>query len=184
MLIGKKIKELRKSRGMTLTELAKRSGIQLATLSRIENMKMTGTLDSHLNIAKALGINITQLYSDTIKEEEEKIEVRSPKSATDVFIHSEKSSYEILTGKVLSKKMMPVLLKVEPGGKTAKEQNAAGTEKFVFVLEGSVTAVISGEPYPLAKHNTLYFDAANEHYFENREKTTAKVLCVITPVAL
>ena len=44
MLIGKRVKELRKARNMSLSELAKLSGVQIATLSRIENLKMIGTL--------------------------------------------------------------------------------------------------------------------------------------------
>ena len=69
MYIGKRVQELRKVRGMSLTELAEKSGVQIATLSRIENMKMTGTLESHMNIARALGVDVTQLYSAIIREE-------------------------------------------------------------------------------------------------------------------
>ncbi len=183
MYIGKRLKELRKDRGMSLTDLAEKSGVQIATLSRIEHLKMTGTLESHMSIAKALEIDITQLYAGIIKEED-KVDLRTAKSATDVFVHSDKSSYEILTSNILSKKMMPILLKIEENGRTNKEQNQAGTEKFIFVLEGKIEVSIGKESYPLSKHNTLYFDASLEHYFVNKGKSMAKVLCVATPVAL
>jgi transcriptional regulator with XRE-family HTH domain len=49
--LGKRIKELRKSKKMTLVEIAKKTGIDQATLSRMENGKMTGTLDSHMRLA-------------------------------------------------------------------------------------------------------------------------------------
>ena len=183
MYIGKRLKELRAARGMSLSGLAEKSGVQIATLSRIEHLKMTGTLESHMNIAKALDIDITQLYTGIIKEED-KVDLRTSKSATDVFVHSDKASYEILTAKVLSKKMMPILLKIEPNGKTNKELNQAGTEKFIFVLDGKIEVKIGKESYSLSKHNTLYFDAALEHYLINQGRITAKVLCVTTPVAL
>ena len=92
MYIGKKLKELRKSKGISLTELAQRSGVQIATLSRIEHMKMTGTIESHMNIAKALGVDITQLYTDIIQSED-KVELKTSKSTSDVFVHNNKSSY-------------------------------------------------------------------------------------------
>ena len=183
MLIGKKIKELRKSQKMTLTELSRMSGIQLATLSRMENEKMTGTLESHMNIAKALGINITELYRD-IEPEAEKIALQRDDEQKDVFVHSDKSSFEILTGKVLSKKMMPILLRVEAQGRTATEQNKAGTEKFIYVLEGDMEANIEDKTYPLSKGNTLYFDASLKHYFVNSGKSVTRFLCVTTPVTL
>ena len=183
MYIGKRVQELRKVRGMSLTELAEKSGVQIATLSRIENMKMTGTLESHMNIARALGVDVTQLYSAIIREES-KTAVQTPQSLSDVFVHSEKSSYEILTSNILGKRMMPVLLKIEAGGETNKEQNPAGSEKFVFVLEGKIDVRAGEKSYSLAKYNTLYFDASLEHKFVNAGKTTAKVICVGTPVAL
>ena len=183
MQIGKKVKQLREERKMSLTELSQQSGVQLATLSRMEHLKMTGTLESHLKIAQALSVSLPQLYSDIIKEEK-KVEVKTSKSPSDVFVHSKKSSYEILTAKILSRKMMPILLKIEPDGTTHQEQNQAGCEKFIFVLEGKIEAKIAGETYSLSKNNSLYFDASLEHKFFNKGKALARVICVSTPVAL
>ena len=183
MFIGKKVKELRKARKITLTGLAKKSGVQLATLSRIENLRMTGTLESHIKIAHALDIPLPQLYQEIIKEDK-KIEVQTPKSLSDVFVHSEKSSYEILAPKVLSKKMMPTLLKIEPGAHTNAEQNPIGSEKFIYVLEGNIRVEIGEERHTLARRNSLYFEASLSHRLVNTGKSTARVLCVVTPVAL
>jgi transcriptional regulator with XRE-family HTH domain len=183
MFIGKKIKELRELQKMSLTELSKRSGVQMATLSRMENLKMTGTLASHMNIAKALGVSLPDLYRGIVTEEK-KIEARTSRYATDIFTHSEKSAYEILTSKVLAKKMMPILLKIESGGKTNTEQNSLGTEKFLFVLDGKVSVTVEKEAYVLSKNDTLYFDASLPYYIENIGRAPAKILCVSTPVAL
>lgn len=183
MFIGKRLKELREAKKMSLTELSKRSGIQIATLSRIENRKMIGTLDSHMSIAKALGVNLPELYAD-IAPGEKKIDVQTSQSQKDIFLHSDKSSYEILTSKVLSKKMMPTLIKIEPQGKTDTEQNQPGTEKFIFVLEGEIEAKIGSDTYVLARHHSLYFDASLPHYFANSADSVARVISVVTPVAL
>lgn len=183
MYIGKRVQELRKVKGMSLTELAEKSGVQIASLSRIENMKMTGTLESHMNIARALGVDVTQLYTAIIKEED-KARVHTSKSVSDVFVHSEKSSYEILTANVLGKRMMPILLKIEPEGRTNMEQNPPGSEKFIFVLEGKIEVHVGEKTYSLSRNHTLYFDASLEHTFVNAGKMTARVICVGTPVAL
>ena len=184
MYIGKRIKELREAKKISLTDLSKQSGVQLATLSRIENLKMSGTVESHLNIAKALGVDITDLYRGITKEEKRPTEVRTAEALTEKFAHSDQAYFEILTGNILSKKMMPILLKIEPGGKTNAEQNQPGTEKFVFVLEGSVAVWVGGKAYSLAKNDTFYFNAALEHDFVNSGPGPAKVIVVGTPVAL
>lgn len=48
MHIGRIIRRLRKERKITLLELSQKSGVAIATLSRIETGKMTGRLKSHL----------------------------------------------------------------------------------------------------------------------------------------
>src|SRR5689334_7173255 len=130
MYVGDQIKALRKQKQMTLVDLANTSGVQIATLSRIENKKMVGTLESHLNIAKALGVDITQLYAN-IREDSPKDRAKE-KKLTESFVHNEKASMEILTTRLLTKKMMPSLLRIEPGGRTTAEENTIGAEKFIF----------------------------------------------------
>jgi len=183
MLIGRHIKQLRKSKKMTLVELSSNSGVQVATLSRIENEKMVGTLESHMSIAKALGIDVTALYKKTTQAPET-IDVETPGSLTDQFKHSDKAGYEILTKNVLNKKMMPVLIRLDPGGETPVEQGVAGSEKFVFVLEGKIEVKLDDQTYILEKAHTLYFNASLPHRMRNTGEKTARVLCVGTPVTL
>ncbi|MBI4309822.1 MAG: helix-turn-helix transcriptional regulator [Candidatus Omnitrophica bacterium] len=181
MYIGNKLHALRKAKKISLTELSQQSGVQLATLSRIENMKMVGTLESHINIAKALGLDVTELYRDIDKQP---TVMDAGEARTDIFTHSEHSSCELLTKNVLQKKMMPALVRINPKGKTKPEKNQAGSEKFIFVLEGSIEADIQGQKFALNKSNTLYFDASLPHTFTNTGKSAARALCVCTPVSL
>jgi len=180
MGLGQKLKELRKIQNMTLVQLSEKSGVQVATLSRIENERMTGTLESHMAIATALSVDVTQLYSGLV-EPAGRIEVQDNKTQKDVFVHSDKASYEILTTNVLKKKMMPTLLKIESGGQTNTEENALGTEKFVYVLEGSIEVTIGSDAYALSKGNSLYFDASFKHFIKNKIKSTAKILVTASP---
>lgn len=183
MYIGKKLKELRKSKGMTLVQLSHKSGVQVATLSRMENLKMTGTVDSHMAIARALGVDVTRLYADIIKEERA-VDVHSQKAPKDVFVHSSKASYEILTGNALHKKMMPTLLTLEPGGATSPEQSPVGTDKFIYVLDGRLLVRVGEEEYALSRGNCMYFEASFVHTITNNGKKTGRALVVSTPAAL
>lgn len=62
--IGDTIRQFREKQNLSLTQLSKLSGIQVATLSRIENDKMAGTLEAHARIAQTLGIELYELYKD------------------------------------------------------------------------------------------------------------------------
>ena len=184
MLIGKKVKELRKQRKMKLIDLADKTGIQIATLSRIEHEKMTGTLPSHIKIAEALGVELTELYQDLVRRSKADPESVNEQTPTETFSFNEKASYEILTTNVMAKKMMPVMMRVETRGKTSAEQNNPGTERFIFVLKGKISAHVGEKTFTLKPNNTLYFDASIEHWFENASDSEAKFISVTTPVAL
>jgi len=183
MKIGARIRELRQESGLTLEELSKKSGIALATLSRIENEKMMGTIESHMKICKAIGITLPRLYSGLEKEKKE-IDVQKGKLRTEVFVHNKKSSSEMLTSKVLDKKMMPIMLKIQPDGSSDKEENKIGTEKFIFVINGEIEAIIGDEKYKLTKGDTLYFVASHPHIFKNIGKAEAQCICIISPPSL
>jgi transcriptional regulator with XRE-family HTH domain len=182
MYIGDRLHALRKSKKLSLTEISESSGVQMATLSRIENNKMVGTLESHIQIAKALGIDVTELYKG-LSNQNAIIDFGNDKT-TDVFTHSDSASFEILTKNIMNKKMMPTLVRIEEGGKTNKEQNQGGSEKFIFVLDGHVEINVDAKVFNLHKYNTLYFDAALPHFYRNTGKGTVKLICVGTPVSL
>ena len=183
MKIGNKIRDLRKENKLTLRQLSEKSGVALATLSRIETNKMVGTIESHQAIASALNKTLSQLYND-MELEEKPIEFQSLKNRTDLFKHNDKSSYYMLTNRVLSKKMMPVILKIAPNGVTAMEQLPKESEKFIYILKGKCEISVGSENHILKKGETLYFDASMPHNFQNTGSEELEAICIVTPPAL
>ena len=177
MKIGKKLRSLRKSSKITLKELSRKSGIQIATLSRMENDIMTGTLKSHISMCKVFGVSLSDLYKE-LEEEHKTLSLRKdPKS----YVQTRKHSTQILTSKPMDKKMMPLLIRIGKNGKTPEEKNKVGTEKFLYVVDGKISISISQENYSLSKADSVYFDASFPHKFENKGKSEAHVLCIVTP---
>ncbi len=180
MKIGKKLKALRKDRKMTLKELSEKSGVAIATLSRMEHDIMVGTLESHINICKALGVSLADFYHE-LESEHKTISFIKQKEKHESFVHPKKSTIEMLTTKVMNKKMMPVLIRIKKGGQTHKEENKPGTEKFIYMLEGTMIADIGKEKHRLSKGDSLYFDASLPHVFSNDGRGDAVAICVLTP---
>jgi len=180
MHVGEIIHKLRKSKKMTLLELSNESGVALATLSRMENGKMTGTLESHIRICRALGANLPDLYKDLISSKQN-IELHPKTAKTDVFIHDNKTASEMLSSNFVNKKMMPVLIKIGKSGRTHNEETKNGVEKFIYVIDGKVEANIGENKYDLVKSDSLYFESSLPHYFRNTGSTEARLISVITP---
>ena len=184
--VGARLRHLRKSQGITLTELAKASGVDAATISRIETGKMMGTLESHIKLATGLGLKVTDLYAG-IEEARTKdaVTVQTPSRHEGVYVHQAgKSAIALLTTEVLKKKLMPVLVTIEPGGSTHKEEARVGTEKFLYVLEGVVEAKVGEATHTLKRGSSLYLDASIPHLLKNTGRTVAKCLSVVTPPTL
>lgn len=180
--LGTHIQEIRKIRRISLTELAKTSGVQIATLSRIENGKMTGTLASHLNIAKALGVDITELYQGLQENAPNPIKANDTLEAISAV--NDKVSFEILARQASSKKMLPALIKIEGKGSTAQERKDPLSERFLFVIEGCIIVKVKDQSIRLDKNSSLYFNAAMPHTIENPNNAAAKVLSILTPPSL
>ncbi len=182
MELGRKLKSLRKERKMTLRELSEKSGVQIATLSRMENNSMTGTLDSHANICKAFGVSLADFYGE-IESARKTVSVRG-REEDKSFFRSPKTSLEMLTAHLTDKKMMPLLVKIRKGGETGREKNKVGMEKFIYVLEGKIRAKIGNDEYRLSKGDSIYFDASLPHVFYNNGKNEAHLLSVLSPPAI
>jgi quercetin dioxygenase-like cupin family protein len=144
---------------------------------------MKGTLDSHLKLAKGLDVDLSQLYLDTSLIQDTKAPAESSRKA-EIFEESRHSSYQILAHDLLSKKMMPVLLKIESHGHTPLERNKPGNEKFIYIVDGKIEAAVGNSAHSLSAGQTLYFDASLPHSFKNTGPKQVRMLVVMTPVEL
>ena len=184
--IGARLRAIRKTQRITLVELAKAAGVDAATISRIETGKMTGTLECHVQLATALGVKVTELYAG-IEEARTKdaVTMQSRPGAGEVYVHEAgKSSMALLTTDILKKKLMPVLITIEPGGSTHREEARVGTEKFLYVLEGTIEAKVGETIHTLKRGSSLYLDASVPHTLRNVGTRTSKCLSIVTPPVL
>ncbi len=181
--LGDRIRILRKERKLTLVEIAQKTGIAQATLSRIETGTMTGTVESHAKIADAIGIGLAELYSG-IDQNQDAIVHKKKEEESKVVHHSQSVQIELLTSESSKKKITPYLLTLQPNGQTSLESAERGVEKFFFVIEGEVKATIGTKEFFLKPNDTLYFDASLAHAILNDKKNPAKILAAVSPSKL
>lgn len=71
MDFGKKLKDLRESKGLGVNQLAVKSGVSASNISRFENGQRKGpTLETVKKLSKALGVSISYFEDDTLKPAE------------------------------------------------------------------------------------------------------------------
>jgi uncharacterized cupin superfamily protein len=176
--LGKKLRELRRTRNMTILDVSKVTGIDIASLSRMENGKMTGTFKSHLALSKALGVRLPDLYEKVL--EMSTGDDAEPKNADPVQSISGSITSEMLSGLGGERKMAPIRLTIKAGAMTLNEEFPLGAERFLYVIRGKIDVVFRESTRTLKDGDSLYFNAATPHHFVNRAGRESTCLVVTT----
>lgn len=91
--LGEKIRQLRKSRGLTQEQLAEKLDIDNKHLSKIENGDHKPTYKLILKLAEVLQINIYDLSNQTAHKEDDKTYIKSLKILNSAKNKKEKEYY-------------------------------------------------------------------------------------------
>jgi mannose-6-phosphate isomerase-like protein (cupin superfamily) len=76
--------------------------------------------------------------------------------------------------------MEPIIIELEPGGKSYEDYPHDG-EEFGYVLSGKIQLVIGNKKYKVGKNECFYYKANQDHCIENVSSSVARVLWVSTP---
>ena len=181
MHLGATIRRLRKEKRLTLLQLSHKSGVAIATLSRMETGTMTGRVESHIKICEALGITLPELYKDFSKKT---LEVAKDRVGHPVGIHDNKFSSMLLISNTHNKKIIPLVITIVKGERTPTDETKTGIDKFVYMMQGKVEANIGNEKYGLSENDSIYFDSSVPHYFKNTGTGEARFICIVAPPIL
>ena len=184
MKLGERIKGLRKRREMTLDELSRISGVAKGTLSKMENDLTTGTLRTVMRVSEALDLDVSDLYRGIEKLSRETSVLETQPENTEIFTYDDKISSTILVKQAIKKRMLPALVALGPNSKTTPEQDAPGTEKFIFCLEGNIEVKVGENTYLLKKGGSVYFKSTLSYSFRNAKPKPAKFISVTSPPTL
>lgn len=172
-LLGRKIREMRSRRGLTLAQLSKQAEISVAMVSKIEHAKVSSPISVYARIAKALEISLGELLSEDgsiaisfVKKEERKK-------------YSQFASYvgESIAFKKSNKKMEPFILHY-PLKNNLPPAYQHDNEEFIFVLEGELEFQYDGARFILKPGDCVYFDANKKHSARAIGGKTAQALVV------
>ncbi len=184
MDIGAKLKLLRGN--MTLTELAKRSDVDKAIVSKIESGKMQGTVECHGKLAAVFGLKLSEFYAFMENEKLEPAEFHGGDDKSDVYLNF----LEILTTIPLAKKMLPTFVTLKPGESQYLEETIKKVERFIYVLDGAMEVIVEGKNYQLKKSSgsekgdSLYSTSQMRHTLKNTSSSVTRALCISSPPVL
>jgi transcriptional regulator with XRE-family HTH domain len=163
--LGAWVRGLRRERGLTLEELAERSGVSRAMISKVERGEKNPTLVVATKLAEGLEINLSRL----LKIEERREVVVQPRDRRMVMRDPKTGFERQLLSPAFGGRGAEFVRNVIPEGSTSGEfpPHRKGVEEYVAVEKGRLKAMLGGEEYLLEEGDALYFEADVSHRFDN-----------------
>ena len=174
--LGFKLRSLRKTRRLSLKQLADRVGCSPSYLSMVENGKVDPGVSRLKKIADGLETTIVDLFQ---AQTGEKPVIRKHERTSAEFAAS-RTRIEILVPPLPEKQMDARLAIIYPGGSSVGDYRHPG-EEFGFILAGTLELRIDGTTYELSEGDSFYFSSTRNHRFRNSGKEDAVVLWVNHP---
>lgn len=186
-IVGEKIKNLRESQSISMEELAKRSGIPLEQIERIENNIDLPSLAPLIKIARVLGVRLGMFLDD---EDENgpvicrKGEAQNSISFSNNAIQSRRHMvYHSLSRSKANRHMEPFIIDVAPTDDSDFVLSTHEGEEFIMVMEGIMEISYGENNYLLEEGDSIYYDSIVPHHVHAYKGTAAKILAVIyTPI--
>ncbi len=179
-VVGPRIKALREAEGLSLRDLAERSGVSAPMLSQVERGETSPTLQVASRIASGLELRLSQLLrldEDGVVSVVRRAERRA---GGDPRGHS----YEILTpplpGQRAEVSVHALAGGASTGGPGDPPMHEPGSRETAVVQAGRVRLHIDGTVHDLAEGDTVTFDADLPHRFEYPDEEEAVLLAVVS----
>jgi len=174
MELGKKIRKLRLSLGLTQEDVAARADLARSFISQVETDKTSPTLENLERILKAVGSDLNSFFS------EKKVQKIVYKKDERVPVYDEPSGIvsQMLMNEVENKGIDAILVSLDPQSETDLEDFHEGDE-FGFLIEGTLTLFLDEKPYWIEQGDCFYYKADKRHMIRNSsKKEDAKLLWI------
>jgi transcriptional regulator with XRE-family HTH domain len=179
--LGERLRELRRERGLTLQDVATRSGLAVSTVSKVERGLMAPTYDRFSQLAEGLGVDIAELFTEQ-GERFRPGEFAVARQGEYRLHETENYVYEMLFPEVWGKAMTPMMgnLRAYETMRFDRFVSHPG-EEFLLVLAGRVTVRLEDRPpVILETGESIYFDSRRGHLYASAGSKDARILVVCT----
>ena len=171
--ISQRIRASREAAGLTLQELAGKSGVATSTIHKVEKEQMTPSVAVILKIAHGLGVRLSELVVDTTDE----IEILHLRAGDRHPIGSPgKLVVERLSGDLFEPTLETWRVTLHPGFSSGRGMIQYAGEEVVLCERGVVTFRVGDQDYPLRAGDTLHFKASIPHAWRNDGEAPARLI--------
>ena len=163
MKLGKRVKKYREQLGLSQEQLATNSGLELSSISDIENGLIYPPISSLIKLSRALGQRLGTFMDDqfqpdpiVMKKSERVEETQSHKGAKGHY------HYFLLGKGKTDRHMEPMFIKIDCDD--MKEMSSHEGEEFIIVVSGKIIMKYGKEEKILEAGDSVYYNSVVPHY--------------------
>lgn len=176
--LGATIRRLRDERGLSLKEVAARSGLTQSFLSQVERNLTSPSVASLRKVAQAFDVPLAALFQGPVQPESRVVRRDERRQ----FVHPKRQWRDELLTPNLTGKLQVILSVIEPGGGSGEEAYAHDSdEECVIVLRGRLEFWVGNDRYLLNTGDSIVFESRIPHRNTNPGPEQAEVLWITTP---
>ncbi len=177
--IGRRVRDYRKAKGLTLQEMADATGFSKGYLSKLETSKKAPPLSTLSRIAKVLGVTTSMLLGEaniqssiSFVKKGERIPIAREGTAFGYSYHS-------IAYRFPDRHMQPFILVLPPNPVKPKAMFQHDSEEMMFVLKGVMRLHFGDQVFIVEEGDCVYFDGNVPHYGESYGDQETVILMVI-----
>ena len=175
--VGRRLRELRAARGLSMRLLAEKSGLNVNTLSLIENQRTSPSVSTLQQLAQTLQVSISAFF-ETNQGTKQVVHQKSEAGPKVAFSHG---SIEDLGSGMVRSGAEPMIVTLDPHAASGKNPVVHTGREFVYCLEGCIAYSVDTETYLLEPGDSLFFEAYLPHHWKNLDNTPSRTLMVLCP---
>ncbi len=165
--IGRRVRDYRKAKGLTLQEMADATGFSKGYLSKLETSKKAPPLSTLSRIGKVLGVTTSTLLGETGTQSSISFVKRTERIPITHEGTAFGYSYQSIAYRFPERHMQPFILILPPRPLKPKALFQHDSEELLFVLQGVMRFYYGDQVFIVEEGDCVYFDGNVPHYGES-----------------
>lgn len=181
-MIGEKIRNIRKSKNLTIVELSDQINVTSGYISQIERDLISPSLSVLKRLSQALEVPLSVLFLE--------------KSDTDVVTipQNERTKVKLSNINVELEFITPILqnndkktgceaflFKLNPKTWASNHSIMHESKEYIYVIQGEIECHVEDKIYTISKGDSIIVPENNNHMIYNRNGDVSEALCIISP---
>jgi transcriptional regulator with XRE-family HTH domain len=177
--VGARLKTIRKLKGLSQRELAKRAGVTNSTISMIEKNSVSPSVSSLKKVLAGIPMSLVDFFSLEVEDDNPRKVVFRAEELLDI------GSGEVtmkLVGKGHPNRAFSFLNETyPPGSDTGPDMLTHEGEEAGTVVSGQLEVTVNNEIFILDTGDSYYFDSKQPHRFRNPFDVPCLLISATTP---